>query len=77
MDSCDEDILEEYKHYGVEVIREANQECAHHYSLDEPWRITWGCHMIQDSTDFTKALLMVKERINEGHLPNDKEGCAY
>jgi len=50
LDSADEDLIEEYGHYGVEIINRENQ----------------------DSTDLTKAIELVIERINEDHLPSDQ-----
>lgn len=50
LDSADEDLIEEYGHYGVEIITKSNQ----------------------DSTDLSKAIELVIERINQDHLPPDQ-----
>ena len=48
-------MIEEYERYGVEVIREEEQ----------------------DTTDFSKALKLVLQRVEEGHLDSDQPIVVY
>merc|ERR1712227_954733 len=49
-DSLKDYVIEEYKHYGIEVVETPDQ----------------------NSTDFSKALKLVADRISDGMLPADK-----